>query len=142
VGLWKLAELDGKYGGEFVSEGVRALERQIGRPPAASSGMWPERRLRAVLGLRRREPAWRTTPAYRCQLDHVVQRSDLIDLLLREPERASDIEPLILGCVVLKNEHRRLATTPGTIDDPWRKYREAKGAPVRVWSRRTARWLF
>lgn len=142
VALWKLAELDGKYGGDFVSEGVHALEARLGRPPARSHGMWPERLLRRSLGLPSRSPEWRTTPSYRCQLDHVLQRADLIDLLLREPARVDDVAALVVGCVLLGEEHRRLASGPTSSEDIWRKYRDANRGPVRVWSRSRAAWVF
>jgi len=140
VPLWKLLETSGKYGGRYVSEGVLNLERTLGKKVHESQGSWPERLLVEHLGP---APAngWSKHPSYCCQLEHVSQRSQIIDLLLREPERSSEIlDEFLIGCIVLKEEHKRLGDSEIVSGDPWLRYRTAS-PPVRVWDRKNEEWV-
>lgn len=140
VPLWKLLETEGKYGGRYISEGVRNLELMLGQRVDKSYGIWPEHLLRRHFGP---PPAdrWTKSPAYCCQLEHVSERSKLIDMLLREPERAQEIlDQCLIGCVVLKSEHARLSSADIDPRDPWRRYRQAV-PPVRVWDREAKDWI-
>jgi hypothetical protein len=140
VPLWKLLETEGKYGGRYISEGVRNLEVQLGQQVNKSYGVWPEELLRRHLGP---SPTggWMKTPSYSCQLEHVSERAKLIDMLLREPERAQEIlDQCLIGCVVLKSEHARLGSADIEPSDPWRRYRQAM-PPLRVWDRQAEEWV-
>jgi hypothetical protein len=140
VPLWKLLETRGKYGSRYISEGVLNLERTLGKKVHESQGSWPERLLVQHFGP---APAngWSKNPSYCCQLEHVSQRSQIIDLLLREPGRASEIlAEFLIGCVVLKEEHKRLGDSEIVSGDPWLRYRMAS-PPVRVWDRKNEEWV-
>jgi hypothetical protein len=140
VPLWKLLETEGKYGGRYISEGVRNLELKLGQQVNKSYGVWPENLLSQHLGA---SPAgrWMKSPAYCCQLEHVSERAKLIDMLLREPDRAQEIlDQCLIGCVVLKSEHARLGGAEIDPSDPWRRYRQAS-PPLHVWDRLTEAWV-
>jgi hypothetical protein len=140
VPLWKLLETEGKYGGRYISEGVRDLELNLGQRVNSSNGSWSEFLLEQHLGP---SPAdgWRKTPEYCCQLEHVSERAKLIAVLLRDPARAQEIlDQCLIGCVVLRSEHERLAGADIDPDDPWRRYRQAD-PPLRVWDRLTEEWV-
>jgi hypothetical protein len=140
VPLWKLLETEGKYGGRYISEGVHNLERRLGQPVNKSYGVWPEKLLRHHLGPSPTD-GWMKTPDYSCQLEHVSERAKLIDMLLREPERAQEIiEQCLIGCVVLKSEHARLGSADIDPGDPWRRYRHASPL-LRVWDRQAEEWV-
>lgn len=139
VPLWKLLETDGRYGGRYISEGVLNLERRLGTKVHESHGTWSEQLLVQHLGP---APAngWSKYPSYCCQLEHVSQRSQIIDLLLREPERVSEIlAEFLIGCIVLREEHKRLGDSEIVPGDPWFRYRTAF-PPVRVWDRKNEDW--
>jgi hypothetical protein len=57
--------------------------------------------------------------------DHVLTRKELIDALLREPERVDEIVRSALGCVVTKEEHDRLSALPGS-HRGWDRYIAAR----------------
>ncbi|MDT5123379.1 MAG: hypothetical protein QOC96_2861 [Acidobacteriota bacterium] len=140
VPLWKLLETEGKYGGRYISEGVRSLELKLGQQVNKTYGSWPEDLLKQHLGL---SPVgrWMKKPEYCCQLEHVSERAKLINLLLKEPERAQEIlDQCLIGCVVLKSEHERLGSADIEPHDPWRRYRQAS-PPLRVWDRQAEEWL-
>jgi hypothetical protein len=44
----------------------------------------------------------------RVQHDHVMERAKIADELIAHPERMDEILDTVIGCVVTKNEHRRL----------------------------------
>lgn len=138
--LWKLIELDGKYGGAYISEGVKTLEESLGRRVSPSSGRWPESLLVARLGPQPNGRSWRLSPDHCCQLDHVVERRWLVEALLAAPQTSGEVLGVCLGCVVLRSEHRRLQTIPMVLRDPWQRYRTAN-PPLRVWSRPDERWV-
>lgn len=141
VSLWKLLETEGKYGGSYVSEGVHALEVQFGRPPDISYGTWPEKLLVQHLGQPPTPDGWLKHPDYCCALDHVSERSKLIDALLIEPHRSREIlDHCLLGCVVLRSEHGRIASGPLNPSDPWGRYRDATPR-LNVWDRHTKCWV-
>jgi hypothetical protein len=140
--LWKILEVDGKYGGSFISEGVKAIEGRLGKRVSCSSGQWPERLLRKSFG----DPpdglsSFRESPHYKCQLEHVAERSQLVPLLLGQPGNTRQIiETHLRGCVVLKIEHQRLERATELDNDPWSRYRRATPS-VGVWSRDEGRWI-
>jgi hypothetical protein len=87
--LWKLLELNGKYGGAYISEGVKRVEERLGTRVSASSGKWPSKRLDQVLGPVPKDSqwqSWREAPEYSCNLEHVVERGKIIRFLLDAPE--------------------------------------------------------
>ena len=138
--LWKLLEIEGKYGGRYISEGVRKLELELGQQVNKLSGTWSE-----TLLVRHRGSApdkgWGKTPEYCCQLEHVTERVKLIDSLLHEPERAEEIlVQCLIGCVVLRAEHKRIGSADIEPSDPWRRYRQAS-PPIRVWDRHAEDWV-
>jgi len=140
VPLWKLLETEGKYGGRYVSEGVHALEDKLGQPASVSYGTWPESLLVKRIGPPPTPGGWAKHPDYCCALDHVSERSKLIDALLLEPQRAREIlDACLLGCVVLRSEHARIVGGALNPRDPWGRYRNATPR-IRVWDRRVAAW--
>ncbi len=50
VPLWKLLGTQGKYGGQYISEGVRTLELKLGRLVNKSYCVWPEKLLQQHFG--------------------------------------------------------------------------------------------
>ena len=139
--LWKLLELQGKYGGRYISEGVRELEVALEKRVSASTGKWPERTLRERLRL---GPApsnqqWRDQNEYCCALEHVSERKNLVDELLLRPHAAQSIvDQHLFGCVILRCEHGFLREGKLDIDDVWVRYR----GRLRVWDRETQQYLF
>lgn len=139
VPLWKLLETEGKYGGRYISEGVRNLELILGKR-ANSNGSWNEKLMEKHFG-ETPDGGWKKNPSFCFQLDHVSERAKLINILLQEPEKATEIlEQCLIGCIVLKSEHNRLKSVEINPKDPWRRYREASPA-IRVWDRETENWL-
>jgi hypothetical protein len=137
--LWKLLETEGKYGGPLISEGVRAIEEQLSRKVSASSGTWPEAALQSWLGQPPDGGAWSAHPSYCCHLEHVIERAYMIQLLLAEPDRADEIlDTALIGCVVLRAEHPRLASKEFDLADPWKRYRRAG---IKVWTRTQNDWI-
>lgn len=142
VPIWKLLETEGKYGGPYVSEGVLTIERKLGQPPSISSGTWPEELLVRHFGQARSPDGWSKDPDHCCNLEHVSERANLIEALLHEPHRSREIlDQCLIGCVVLRGEHRRIGSAELNPSDPWRRYRDATPT-VRVWDRRTANWCW
>lgn len=142
VPIWKLLETEGKYGGPYVSDGVHAVELELGQPPSISSGTWPEELLVQRLGPPPSPDGWSKHPNYCCNLDHVSERANLIDALLHEPHRSREIlDQCLIGCVVLRSEHRRIGSAELNPSDPWGRYRDATPT-VRVWDRRTKSWCW
>ena len=76
------------------------------------------------------------------ELDHVVERAELVRELLSRPEDAAQIiEKRLVGCVVLVSEHKRLPKSRRpNFDDVWWRYREAKPR-IGVWCRSTDKWI-
>ena len=143
VPLWKILEVRGKYGGRYISEGVRELEVRLGRQVSASSGTWSDKDLERVFRPPPEARQWSREKRYRCQLEHVNERSLLIREILRSPDRARWIvEHHLIGCVVLTPEHKRLTVVNAEtrLDDPWYRYRAANPS-IRVWCRDTQDWL-
>lgn len=125
--LWKISEANllpqPKYNLRFYSERAHDLARKQDR----------------VL-----------TPTKHCRVEHehVVPRQRLENMLLEARGQPSEIRRLALlsvGCVTIPDEHIRLKDDPwGNEDpstDPWRRYREAKDGPVRVWDRTVGDWV-
>lgn len=141
VPLWKLLETHGKYGGRYVSQGVLALEEKLGRRPGISSGKWPESLLVRHFGPAQTEDGWAKHPDYCCTLEHVAERAKLIDAMLLEPHRAREIlDTCLLGCVVLRSEHGRIASGELNPGDPWARYRDATPL-INVWDRQANDWV-
>jgi tricorn protease-like protein len=69
--------------------------------------------------------------------EHVVPRKILVDRMLDHPERVADIMAQALGCVVTREEHKRL--TDVTRANPslqgWDRYETAGVAVVDTWER-------
>jgi len=137
--LYKILEApSGKYGGDFISEGVKLLEDRLGKRVGASTGRWPEASLIASLGPARDEVRWQERPEYRCEHEHVNEMGQICRLLVERPETLENVlDACLIGCVVLASEHRRLPTMPMDSADPWRRYRGV----LRVWSRVGKRWV-
>jgi hypothetical protein len=137
--LWKLLETEGKYGGPLISAGVKAIEEQLSRKVNASSGTWPEAALQLWLGPPLYVSEWKSHASFCCHLEHVIERASIIQLLLAEPERADEIlDTALIGCVVLREEHLRLASKEFDLADPWKRYRLAG---IKVWSRTQNDWI-
>jgi hypothetical protein len=142
--LWKLLELNGKYGGQYISEGVHHVEERIKRPVSASSGTWSPKLLERLLGPVPEHSGWKSwcdSAEYSCNLEHVIERRNIVAALLAQPESLDAIlEGSVLGCVVLKAEHARLGRHDLDLRDPWKRYRFAT-PPIRVWSRDRNQWI-
>jgi hypothetical protein len=139
--LWQILEAEGKYGGPYISEGVKETERFLGRRVNRRSGSWPERVLIGHRGSRVDGRRWRDQPEYRCNLDHVIEAKHLLREILERPAEAIDLlDRGLLGCVVLHCEHIRLpvASASIAIRDPWWRYRRAG---IKVWSRKENAWI-
>jgi len=138
--LWKLLENEEKYGGRYISEGVRNLEITLGKQANAKGGSWNKKLLEKHFG-ETPSGGWKKDSSFCLQLDHVSERAKLINILLQEPDRANEIlDQCLIGCVVLKSEHNRLSSVEINPKDPWRRYREAS-PPIRVWNRESEDWL-
>ncbi|MCW8138189.1 MAG: hypothetical protein KIT58_04720 [Planctomycetota bacterium] len=96
--LWKITEVDGKYGTRFRSEGALMVDRR------------EDRRLR---------PAGQRLLRH----EHVFTRSWLLDQLLERPTEASKILDLAIGCVVTEAEHQRLSAVRHA--QGWERYQVA-----------------
>src|SRR6185503_7188094 len=86
--LWKLLELNGKYGGEYISEGVRTVEERLKKRVSASSGTWSSKDLGRILGPVPADSgwkSWRDSADYSCNLEHVVEKRNMVEALLAEP---------------------------------------------------------
>ena len=60
------------------------------------------------------------------QHEHVIPRKALIDAIMHEPERARDIARTAIGCVVTREEHRKLAAVDRTQRlHAWERYTAA-----------------
>lgn len=142
--LWKLLELNGKYGGAYISEGVKLVEERLGTRVCASTGTWSSRRLDQVLGPVPKDLPWQSwckAPEYSCNLEHVVEIRNIIDTLLTAPESLDAIlDNCLLGCVVLRSEHARLGRGELDVRDPWKRYRLAS-PEIRVWCRDSGDWV-
>ena len=141
--LWQILEANSKYGGPLISEGVKDVEDRVGRLVSASSGTWSERHLVKTLGEREDGGRWSQQSDYRCQLEHVVERTHLLQWLLERPDCAIELlDSYLIGCVILKKEHARLPGSNADIasSDPWKRYRLAT-PQVRVWSRIEQKWI-
>lgn len=137
--LWKLLETKGKYGGRYISQGVLELEKRFEQPPSVSYGVWPESLLVEHLGKRKTAGTWQRDPDFRCQLDHVSERANLIEAMLVAPRHAQQLlDQCLLGCILLQSEHVRLGRAAIDPKDPWRRYRDAS---IRVWDREQAQWV-
>lgn len=135
--LWKLIEVNGKYSGPFISEGVKDTEDRLGRKVHPSSGTWPEAELQPLLNHPTNEYS---LDDYRCQLDHVCEKDKIIRLIISKPEEVDKIiDSFNIVCVVLRPEHRKLEALPFNPEDVWQRYLKAK---IRVWSRTHQEWVF
>jgi|GEM_PF-3728535 len=140
--LWKLLELDGKYGGDHISEGVLAVEQRLNEQVGRTYGTWSTRALKILGPAPQNLNSWSKSEDYSCNLEHVVEKRHLIAELLNRPQDIDTILNSLIGCVVLKSEHARLKRLP-TFEpqDPWKRYREASPKPIKVWSRLKKDWL-
>lgn len=139
--LWILLETGGKYAGRYISQGVRNLELQLNESPNANSGKWNEITLVGLLGPCAAGELWQDHPDYCCNLEHVNERAAIIRALLNEPDRARAIlDESLIGCVVLRSEHRQLQSAHLRPRDPWFRYRVAE-PPVAVWDRQDKCWI-
>jgi hypothetical protein len=50
------------------------------------------------------------------------------------------LDNCLLGCIVLKSEHKRLRSGELDIQDPWKRYRLAS-PEIRVWCRDRGDWV-
>lgn len=136
--LWKILEVKGKYGGRYISEGVYLLEQRFATPVRASSGQWPKAVLQKHLGEPQESKPWSTHEDYSCVLEHVNERSRIIEALLADTDNSREIlGQYLFGCVVLKSEHGKLASHELVQGDPWVRYR----GKVRVWDRDVKDWV-
>ena len=139
--LWKLLELNGKYAQDCISEGVYLIEQATGKEVSKSTGKWPASVLHSAFPHLEDGSDPTVSRLYRCHLEHVISRKLLVSKLISSELSVSDVvNRYLLGCVILASEHLRLGLEGESIEDPWRKYREAS-PPVRVWHRREQAWI-
>lgn len=122
--LWKACsspEPDSKYDLRYYSQDAHEMAEDLRRPLEARDGV---------------------------QHEHVVPLKVIERMLFAARPDAANIGRLARSCpvcIVTRSEHRRLPNDPwGDEDpakDPWRRYRSAKRAPIRVWDRCANAWL-
>lgn len=125
--LWKLLELDGKYNQRFISIGVHAIEKRFDVKLGRSGWPKPVNSLEV------------SDKSLSIQLEHVLPKKYLSELLLTGQLPVREIQKHLRGCVVLKAEHDKLNDVCSTIDDPWGKYLEAG---IDVYDRSEDSYLF
>jgi hypothetical protein len=119
--LWKISSANlrsnCKHNLRFYSEEAHALAARADRVPTS----------------RKKE---------KIEHEHVIPRSVLERWLFhhrQEPNEIARLAACAIGCVVTVAEHKRLPEDPwGSIDptsDRWRRYRNAKGSPIRIYDR-------
>ena len=89
--LWKLLELDGKYGGRYISEGVHQLETVLGKRVSRTAGRWPKKLVKEKQKMLA-DMGFDEHSSLKCQLDHVSERKQLGDALMNKMIKATDIE--------------------------------------------------
>jgi hypothetical protein len=69
--------------------------------------------------------------------EHVVPRKILVDRMMAKPERVADIMEQALGCVVTREDHKRLtdATRANPSLEGWDRYDAAGVEVVDTWER-------
>jgi hypothetical protein len=117
--LWRLPEINGKYHTRFYSREVWERTIKEGKLPSKTGGKWNSSRAEVML-------------------EHVVERSPLIQWIFEDPNRIDNLHNICIGCVVTKNESSKLHSKCGV--DPnnvWKRYLDAK---VDVFDRMKNRW--
>jgi hypothetical protein len=139
--FWKLLELDGKYGQDYISEGVLKIEGITGEIVNRSTGKWSNKILQENYEYLSDHPNPSAHHEFKCQLEHVISRKYLIQQIIAGSISVDDaVDKYLIGCVVLASEHARLPRDLDSLGDPWLKYRQAKPC-LRVWSRSMQKWV-
>ena len=119
--LWKIPEFNLKYRGQYYSKGVWERSLKEGRLPTPNTGIWTKH------------------SHSECIFEHVVERRPLINWLMEDPQRCDNIENVVVACIVLPQEEKKLPKNVSV--DPtnvWARYKEAK---IDVWDRKNNEWL-
>ena len=117
--LWRFPETNGKYHIRFFSREVWERTLKENKLPSRGTGKWSSSRAEVML-------------------EHVVERASLISWILEDPTRIDRVEEICVGCVVSKEESKKLPSKrPVDPNDIWKRYLEGK---VDVYDRMKARW--
>ena len=117
--LWRIPETNGKYHTRFFSREVWERTLSEGKLPSKSTGKWK-------------------SPRAEVMLEHVVERAPLITWILEDPNRIQRIEDVCIGCIVTKEESKKLPSRQGVDgSDVWKRYRIGK---IDVYDRLLQRW--
>jgi len=117
--LWRLPEINGKYHTRFYSRQVWERSLLEGRLPSRSGGKW-------------------SSPRAEVLLEHVVERAPLIEWIFDDPTRIDQIEDVVIGCVVTKDESKALPSKCGVNpNDLWKRYTSGR---IDAYDRLLDRW--
>jgi hypothetical protein len=69
--------------------------------------------------------------------EHVYTRKNIVEELLNSPQKINLILKKAVGCIVTKEEDKRLSKVDSSIDG-WERYKKAK---IKVYNTKTAKWF-
>ena len=141
--LWKIPEANGKTNQRFISEGVKKVRdildaNDIHNRKDAKS-IWTKVQITKALKRFPRKMPSPNLDYYKVQLEHVVEKRIIIDLLLNDRANHDDIiDQYNVGCSVLKEEHDNLPAGIFNPNNVWVRY---KSAGIRVWDRADKKYV-
>ena len=150
VPLWKIVEANGKYKVDYISSGIWQIANQLDNNNY--SNIKPsqiERFLKEHLSenecyyLEESDIYIKNIEDCKVQLDHVTPRKIIIKEIL-ELKNDEDIKKFLkekyVGCIVLKDEHKKLNDDYNKYDkdDLWKRYKDAN---IAVYDRSVNNWV-
>ena len=141
--LWKIPEANGKSNQRYISAGVKNIRQVLDdnniKNRRNAKSIWTDTQLKKAF-----EQIPNLLPSldlnhYKVQLEHVVERKVIIDLILENPGNILEIvNQNNVGCLVLESEHNQLPNELYDDNDIWVRYR----GNIRVWDRCSKKWVF
>lgn len=140
--LWKIPEAEGKHKQRYISKAVkdvRDLLDEIGEKENHKS-IFTAKQLKNGINSSQITMPSLVIDYYKTQLEHVVEKSILIEMLIKNPKNLDKIiDTYNVGCTVFKNEHDLLPDKVFVKNDIWTRY---KSAGIKVWDRKNNKWAY
>ena len=140
--LWKIPEAYGKSNQRYISQGIKEIRDQLDDLGFTrnSKSIWTKNQIDRALNMENHGLPFENIDDFKFQLEHVVEKSILVPMLLNAPDEIDNIiNNYNIGCLVLKSEHNDLPDRMFDINNAWVRY-EVSG--LRVWDTHLKVWVF
>lgn len=140
--LWKIPEAYGKSNQRYISKGIKEIRENLDRLrfKRNQKTIWTTNQIKKALEMLNHGLPFENVDDFKFQLEHVVEKSTLVPMLLNAPGEIDNIiDNYNLGCLVLISEHKEL---PDRLFDPQNVWVRYEVGGVHVWDTHLEVWVY